>query len=320
MQHSFLITGASGQQGGATARALLSEGAKVHAFVRDPTSEACLALRSQGAEIFKGDMLDIDSLRTAMVGVTGVFLNTFGLPPNPYIPDTQIQQAENVISAALQTGTVMTMVVSTVICTDRHLEWADETPNYPLASYYGTKHRVEDLVRRAGFAHHTILRPAWLMHNYLTFMPKYNWPDLETKHELAVSYAPTTKLGHLSPRDVGKFATAALLNPDRFNKHEIDLASENLTLAEVAEKLSVASGIEIKTRFRSAEETSGIDSTTVPGIIYQRYMMKIPTVYEADLSIAKQYDISLTSFAEYFAGGKENEELQETLGALFKKG
>jgi NAD(P)-dependent dehydrogenase (short-subunit alcohol dehydrogenase family) len=44
MQLSFLVTGTSGQQGGATARDLLSDGAIVHAFVRDPTSEASLTL------------------------------------------------------------------------------------------------------------------------------------------------------------------------------------------------------------------------------------------------------------------------------------
>ena len=47
-QDVILITGATGQQGGATARALLADGHKVVAMTRNPSSEKARALTSLG--------------------------------------------------------------------------------------------------------------------------------------------------------------------------------------------------------------------------------------------------------------------------------
>jgi len=313
MSSSFLVTGATGQQGGGTARQLLTLGAKVHALVRDPTSEASRSLEALGATIFKGDFLDIDSIRAAVSGVTGVFLNTFGIPPNPYVTNTEIQQAKNVIAAALETSTVKTMVVSTVVCANRHDEFLKKDPNYKLAPYYSVKQAVEEAVRGAKFQNYTVLRPAWLMHNYLDFMPRYNWPDLEVDHTMEVSYSPTDRIAHLDPQDVGKFAAAALLEPEKYNRHEIDLGAENLTLEDVAKVLSDASGIKITAKFRSLEETKSVTPDQVPGILYQLHMVSHPNVYEVDVSKIQKYAIRTTTFAEYFARETEGKAIRRTL-------
>ena len=72
MPASYLVTGATGQQGGATARALLSAGATVHALVRNPSSPAAQALQEDGAVLFKGDFDDVPAIRAATAGVSGV--------------------------------------------------------------------------------------------------------------------------------------------------------------------------------------------------------------------------------------------------------
>ena len=46
---SILVTGATGQQGGATARHLLKDGWNVRAWVRDPRKPAAQVLAQQGA-------------------------------------------------------------------------------------------------------------------------------------------------------------------------------------------------------------------------------------------------------------------------------
>lgn len=66
-----LVIGATGQQGGATARHLLSRGWQVRALVRDPESPA--ARRLAGAELAVGDLGDAASLERAMRGVDAVF-------------------------------------------------------------------------------------------------------------------------------------------------------------------------------------------------------------------------------------------------------
>ena len=64
----FLITGATGATGSATAVQLLEAGRSVRAFVHreDERSDRLLSL---GAELVVGDLLDFDAVRTALVGV-----------------------------------------------------------------------------------------------------------------------------------------------------------------------------------------------------------------------------------------------------------
>lgn len=68
----FLITGATGNTGDTTVRLLLQRGHRVRAFVhRD--DERSQSLADAGAEIVVGDLLDFDSLSTAMTGVDGAY-------------------------------------------------------------------------------------------------------------------------------------------------------------------------------------------------------------------------------------------------------
>ena len=74
MSATFLVTGATGQQGGATVRELLKAGAKVHAFVRDPLKPAAKELEALGAVLFKGDYADVAAIERASAGVKGIFV------------------------------------------------------------------------------------------------------------------------------------------------------------------------------------------------------------------------------------------------------
>src|SRR5215510_10663245 len=69
----ILVTGATGQQGGATARHLLANGWRVRALTRDPNKPTAQALAQAGAEVVRGDNEDRASLAAAMQNVYGVF-------------------------------------------------------------------------------------------------------------------------------------------------------------------------------------------------------------------------------------------------------
>ena len=69
----ILVTGATGQQGGAVARELLAKGAKVRAMTRHPESPKAIELKKLGAEIVQGDLDDAASLERALKGVWGAF-------------------------------------------------------------------------------------------------------------------------------------------------------------------------------------------------------------------------------------------------------
>lgn len=65
------IVGATGQQGGATARALLDAGVTVRALVRDPAKPAAAALASAGAQLAVADFDDPKTIRAAFEGYPG---------------------------------------------------------------------------------------------------------------------------------------------------------------------------------------------------------------------------------------------------------
>ncbi|MEU3985377.1 NmrA family NAD(P)-binding protein [Streptomyces sp. NPDC026672] len=68
----FLITGAAGKTGGATADLLLRRGHRVRALVRRDDDRA-RALTAAGAETVVGDLLDLDDMSRAVSGASGAY-------------------------------------------------------------------------------------------------------------------------------------------------------------------------------------------------------------------------------------------------------
>ena len=73
MSKVVVISGATGQQGGATLRALAGKGFSIRALTRTPDSNAAKALRTLGAEIVKADLDDEASVRAALKGAWGAY-------------------------------------------------------------------------------------------------------------------------------------------------------------------------------------------------------------------------------------------------------
>ena len=67
---TILVTGATGRVGHHVVEQLMKRGADVRVLTRDPGK----ASFADGVDVFKGDLLDIDSLRTAFAGVDTLFL------------------------------------------------------------------------------------------------------------------------------------------------------------------------------------------------------------------------------------------------------
>ncbi|KAJ7255886.1 NAD dependent epimerase/dehydratase [Mycena haematopus] len=290
----FLITSATGRQGTSTARILLAQGAQVNALVRDPTSPASITLQSMGATLFKGGFDDVPAITAAMQGVSGVFLNTF---PNLADPNGEAQAAETFVTAARAAGTVKSFVVSTVYGTNQYADWTEVEADFPfLVRYYSSKAGVEKVIRASGFTY-TILRPGWLMHNYIPPAHVYHFPEYVSDRVLTVSSPREYRMGHLDAADVGQFAAAALLNPARFSGKELGLVNEQLTMDEVAAHLSEVLGVEVKVRYRTAEETAEARKV-LPTVEMQIWR---PTIKHVDASESElaEYGFRLTTFKEF---------------------
>lgn len=68
----ILVTGATGNQGGAAAVRLLADGWRVRALTRNQNSPAARRLVAAGAQVVTGDLDDRDSLDAAAEGAYGV--------------------------------------------------------------------------------------------------------------------------------------------------------------------------------------------------------------------------------------------------------
>ena len=73
-QKKVLVTGATGQQGGALARLLVRKKHKVYALTRNTQSSTAQDLRNKGADLVKGDLGDPNSLEQTVNGVESIFL------------------------------------------------------------------------------------------------------------------------------------------------------------------------------------------------------------------------------------------------------
>ena len=109
---TILVTGATGNVGRQVVEQLVKRGADVRALVRDPAKANFPA----GVTVVQGDLLDVDSLRSAFSGVSTLFLL------NAVVPD-EFTQALIALNLAREAG-IERIVYLSVIHSDRLRERA----------------------------------------------------------------------------------------------------------------------------------------------------------------------------------------------------
>ncbi|MEH2096564.1 NmrA/HSCARG family protein, partial [Nostoc sp.] len=219
----ILVTGATGNQGGAVARHLLKRSNfKVRAFVRDPNKPAAQALQQAGAELVTGDFSDRASVDRALEGAYGVFsLQTFlkegGL-------SAEIRDGKSVADAASSAG-VEHFVYSSVGSAERNTG----------IPHFDSKFQVEEYVRSLGLPY-TIMRPVFFFYNYASMRP------MMEQGTLSQPLSPETKLQQLSEEDYGAMVSEVFDRPAEFLNREIEVASVEMTMPEIAAAFSLVLG------------------------------------------------------------------------------
>ncbi|MER7079617.1 Uncharacterized conserved protein YbjT, contains NAD(P)-binding and DUF2867 domains [Saccharopolyspora kobensis] len=238
MPAPVLVTGATGKQGGATARALLAAGVPVRALVRDPSADKAKAVEALGAELVRGDLHDRDSVRRAAEGVRAVFsvqMPAFTADGPDF--DGELAQGVNLIEAALAAG-VPQFVHTSVSGAGQHTEtpgWADGRWAM-LEHAMSVKTALQERLRAAGFPRWTLLKPAFFMENFLP-ANAFLFPR-GIEGGLVSVVKPGTRLSLVATDDIGAAAAAAIAEPERFDRLELELASDLLSMREIAEVLS----------------------------------------------------------------------------------
>lgn len=249
-----LVTGATGQQGGATARALLANGVPVRALVRDPATERARAVEALGAELVTGDLRDRDSVIRAARGARAVF--SVQMPPlraGAFDFEGELVQAVNLVEGALAAG-VPQFVHTSVTGAGRHTEaagWA-EGRWASLEPALAAKAAAQDRVREAGFTHWTIIKPGFFMENFLP-SAAYLLPR-GVEGGIVTVLKPGTRLSLVAVHDIGAAAAAAFAAPERFHGVELELASDHRPMKEIAAVLSRALRTELPAPDMTVEE------------------------------------------------------------------
>ncbi len=218
---TILITGVTGNQGGAVAQALQGTGFHLRGLTRKPEGERAVALARQGIVIVKGVLDDETTLRRALAGAWGVF----GVQ-NAGETSVEQEEAQGKRLATLSREAGIEHYVYTSVGS------ADKRTGVP---HFDNKWRIEGTVRALLFPSHVILRPVFFMENLVA-------PFSLQGSTLAWALGPSTKLQMIAVDDIGWFGARAFTDAAALNRREIDLAGDVRTMQEAAEILTETLG------------------------------------------------------------------------------
>jgi len=195
---TILVTGATGTVGRQVVYQLARRGADVRAVVRDPSK----ANLPTSVAVVKGDLLDVDSLRSAFTDISSLFLL------NAVVPD-EFTQALIALNLAREAG-IERIVYLSVIHSDLYV-------NVP---HFAAKFAVERMIEQMGL-HATILRPAYFINNDITIK------DVVTGYGVYPMPIGSKGIAMIDARDIGEIAAIELIRREQAER-ELPLNRINL--------------------------------------------------------------------------------------------
>lgn len=221
IKQSILVTGATGQQGGAVAHALLSRGHRVKALTRKPESDAARHLASAGAEIVHGDLGDTASIQMAATGADTMFLMG-----NSYEAGMEEETRQGIVAAnAAKAAGIGHLIYSSVAD-------ADKKTGIP---HFESKYRVEKHIAGLGIPY-TISAPVAFMENAVA-----PWSIAGLRQGVhAFAMPPKRVLQLVSLGDIGAFVAALVERREQVFGKRFDFAGDELSGEEQAGILAKA--------------------------------------------------------------------------------
>ena len=215
MSNQILVTGSTGTVGSLLIKELLAGKASFTAMVRNP--EKAKAFKDIGVDVVMGDFTKPETLNAALKGREKVFLLS---GPEP----RQVELQGNLVQAAKKAGVKHLVKLSA-------LGAGLFSPVTLLRRHGQTEKEIEE----AGMAF-THLRPHYFMQNTLMFSG--------TVASQGAFYGPfeAMRISMVDARDVAAVAASTLTRPGHENKAYDITGPESLSMADVATKLSSATG------------------------------------------------------------------------------
>jgi uncharacterized protein YbjT (DUF2867 family) len=236
------VVGSTGSQGGGLIHAILNDpngGFAARAITRDPKKDKAKALAAKGAEVVKADLDDVESLKKAFAGAYAVYgVTNFW---EHFSAEKEKAQAKNIADAAKAAG-VKHVIWSTLEDT-RKLMQPDDKRMPILQDKYRVPHFDAKAEANAFFAGLpvTYLVTSFYWDNLYMFglAPKkgddgvYSW----------TFPMGNAKLAGMAAEDIGKTAYGIFKAGDQYVGKTVGIVSQNLTIAEMGDKLTKGLGI-----------------------------------------------------------------------------
>ncbi|MDC9809201.1 MULTISPECIES: NmrA/HSCARG family protein [Rhizobium] len=220
---NVLVTGATGQQGGAVVRALIARGHRVKAISRRPDSEGAKRLDAAGVEVVAGDLDDATSVVKAASGIDTMFLMGSSYEAGT---EAETRQGITVADAAKAAG-IGHLIYSSVAD-------ADKKTGIP---HFDSKYLIEKHIAGLGIPY-TISAPVAFMEN--TVAP---WAiDGLRQGVYAAALAPARVLQQITIDDIGAFVAALAERREQVFGKRFDIAGDELSGEQQANILSEVLG------------------------------------------------------------------------------
>jgi uncharacterized protein YbjT (DUF2867 family) len=278
----ILVSGASGQQGGAVARSLVKRGFTVRGLTRDVSKKP----KTQDDRIrwVQGDLHDAASLEPALRGAHGFYVVTtpfaggFGRPPDV---DGEIRAGTVALETAkrLQTPHV---VLSTI-------RGAGQQAQPTGVPHFDSKIKIEQVARSLDVPI-TFVRPTFFMEN---MFQAWTLQGLRAG-TVSMPVKPETKIPMVAVRDIGEIVARAFEQPGQRIGTGVELQGDEKTYPEMVELISGKLGVQA--RFVEMSDQAALQTI---GEDLLRMYRAFDHVVQVDVpALEREWDIQMTRFGD----------------------
>ncbi|HTK94332.1 MAG TPA: SDR family oxidoreductase [Terriglobales bacterium] len=221
----ILVTGAGGTVGSEVVKQLKAAGAQFRVGFHSPAKAE--KAKAEGLAPVLFDFADRASVAAALQGADKLFLLSGNMP-------NQVEAETAAVEEAKKAG-VKHIVKLSVLQADKE--------RYSFARWHRA---VEKAIEKSGVAY-TFLRPTGFMQNFVTYQSG------SIRGQGALYEPMDAKVSHVDVRDVAAVAVKALLSPGHEGKAYELTGPEALSYGQVADKISRATGREVRAVFTGPE-------------------------------------------------------------------
>lgn len=289
---TILVTGATGMQGGSVAKHLLERGRyAVRALTRNPRSEEARELAARGAEVVRGNLDDLDSLREAMVGCYGVY----GVTNFWEHFEGEYQHGINLVDAVADTG-IGHLVLSTLPSVERITGGQLRVPHFDLKARMEAY--AEELALPATFVH-----LAFYYENFMAWFVPRILADGTYRFGFPQGDTP---LAAVSAEDVGGVVARIFEDREEFLGRIVYLVGDDLAPATYAEIMSRVSGMPVRYGHVPREEFAayGFPGAEDLADMFEFYRTRVPE-RRADLARTREIYPRTQGFEEWLVRHRE---------------